>query len=736
MESTLKPTLNQTPSRKYLEIVLETLMIVGITVGILSHFPNSSLAGLGFGVAFINLLRLWFSKPLNQAFYFLYKWRWIIAFIVFVLGVLFQLHFSNVASYMARFTAPSSVADSILFGVPRTFRADEYNVQLPYYFSQYYNNYQQISHQMSISGQDMIVGYNSPVWSLTLIGKPFVWGYLLFGNAYGLSWYFLSKTILMFMVSLELFYILTKSRHMAIFGAFLFTFAPANVWWFSPHFYDAIFWACALFVVGYFFFKEQGWKKWGFTLLAISALTGYTLALFPSLQVPLGVLMLFLMLACLYRDRQELVWEKKNLWNVVCVLLGLLIVLGPALWSMKEALKLLLETEYPGSRVSLGGEDKTGVWKLFFNTTGIFQPFEDPVILNNSEISSYTHFGIAFMMFYPYLWWTLRQNKVPQRYVGDVLFLALCFQLVFFFFEFPEWLAKITLLSMCNRIHTVFGVTATFFTIWSFQMVSTQSIAKKAWAGAIVCVAYCALSLDITKHFLFPGFVEMVRDMLPSSLEFLVVPIFYFIPILVAFGLWLTFTKWRELFYCGLACWTGIAGLLVNPLMQGTAAITDYPLARVVQEQVNENPEAWWLTLRDDLIQGLLLANGAKVLNGVNFYPDLEKWELLGLNDEDSLKAVNRYSHILTNLVEKETYVTSPSGDVIDLRLNPKDFEKLDIQYVVGLKSDADLLTALGIPYKALFEDRDTQDMIFDVSVSIEEADNKAGLEVLAQNKP
>lgn len=68
-----------------------------------------------------------------------------------------------------------------------------YAVQLPYYFSQYYNDYAQISHQMSIGGQDMIVGYNSPVLSLSLIGKPFVWGYILFGNAYGISWYFLSR---------------------------------------------------------------------------------------------------------------------------------------------------------------------------------------------------------------------------------------------------------------------------------------------------------------------------------------------------------------------------------------------------------------------------------------------------------------------------------------------------------------------------------------------------------------
>ncbi|MDE5757843.1 MAG: hypothetical protein K2H85_04440, partial [Allobaculum sp.] len=505
---------------------------------------------------------------------------------------------------------------------------DEYNVQLPYFFSQYYNDFQQISHQMSLTGQDMIVGYNSPVLSPTLIGKPFVWGYILLGNAYGLSWYFLSKTILMFMVSLELFYILTKSRHMAVFGSFIFTFAPANVWWFSPHFYDVIFWACALFVVGYYFFIKQGWMKWLFTILAISSFTGFTLALFPSLQVPLGVLMLALMLACLYRDRDQLSWHFSNNLNVACVVLGVAFILIPALWSMWEPLKLLLNTEYPGARISLGGENREEIWRLFFNTVGIFQPFGYPGVLNNSEISSYTHFGFAFMLFYPYLWWYLHKEKQAQRYIGDVLFLFMGLQLSFFFFEFPEWLAKLTLLSMCNRINTVFGVTATFFTVWSFWMIATQAIPKKIWVGLVVCIVYGGVTVYITQPTLFPNYLKIVQD-LGFFFEQWPESVFYGLTIGIACGLWLTFTKWRQLFYCILVCWTAISGLLVNPLMQGSAAVTDYPLAQAVHKIVEENPDAWWLSLYADQVQGLLLANGAKVLNAVNFYPDLEKWKLL-----------------------------------------------------------------------------------------------------------
>ncbi len=125
------------------------------------------IAVCGTLVLIINLLRLFYSKFLNGVFEKMYRWRWLIAAIVFVVLLCFQIHTSNAACYMYSFTANPEVEQSILMGRPRIPRADEYAVQLPYYFSQYYNDYAQISHQMSIGGQDMIVGYNSPVLSLS-----------------------------------------------------------------------------------------------------------------------------------------------------------------------------------------------------------------------------------------------------------------------------------------------------------------------------------------------------------------------------------------------------------------------------------------------------------------------------------------------------------------------------------------------------------------------------------------
>lgn len=69
-------------------------------------------------------------------------------------------------------------------------------------------------------------------------------------------------------------------------------------------------------------------------------------------------------------------------------------------------------------------------------------------------------------------------------------------------------------------------------------------------------------------------------------------------------------------------------------------------MAQAAVQIREENPDSWWLTTENDLRQALMMANGVKVVNGVNFYPDFEKWELIDPEHkfEDE---INRYAHSL-----------------------------------------------------------------------------------------
>ena len=272
--------INEDVRRKILLLYFQTIVIIVVSIFTALFLPNATIL-LPISVIFIfSLYLLVVSKKANTVFNFIIKYRYLIALAIFVICVCFQVHGSSVSWYEVAM-GTGNPYDNELFGAARAIRTDEFNVQLPYYFSQYYNDYQQISYQMSISGQDMILGYNAPVINLLLIGKPFTWGYILFGNAFGLSWYWMSKLLLGMLVYFEVSKILTKNNLISFFGMFYVVFSPAMQWWFCPHMYDVFFWGAALLAIGYhFFIGDEKWKKVLTTVLAIQAFICFIIAFF------------------------------------------------------------------------------------------------------------------------------------------------------------------------------------------------------------------------------------------------------------------------------------------------------------------------------------------------------------------------------------------------------------------------------------------------------------------------
>lgn len=240
MKTKIKKIINNTK----INIILFSFAIFFLTGWLYKFYDKSKWILLaGFIVFIVNTLRLKFNSELKKIANLVIRYRYIVALCVFIFCLVFKLHGSSVGVFNTIFpdkTDPT-ITDHVV-GNARAIRSDEYNVQLPYYFSQYYNNYNLDSHQMSIAGQDMIIGYNAPVKDITMIAKPFTIGYLLFGNERGLSWYWCSKLILFILVSFEFMYIIThKNKKLSVLGSFLIVFSPAMQWWFSPHMYDVFF---------------------------------------------------------------------------------------------------------------------------------------------------------------------------------------------------------------------------------------------------------------------------------------------------------------------------------------------------------------------------------------------------------------------------------------------------------------------------------------------------------------
>lgn len=127
-------------------------------------------------------------KSLNKKVLdFIYKYRFLIAVILIVIGVLFKVHGSSIGLWNSIF--PTGVEDkSLLFGKLRTTRSDEWAVTTPLIFSQNFNNFKYFSEILrGGTSTDAFSLYGLPVINILEVFRPFHLGYIILGLERGLS---------------------------------------------------------------------------------------------------------------------------------------------------------------------------------------------------------------------------------------------------------------------------------------------------------------------------------------------------------------------------------------------------------------------------------------------------------------------------------------------------------------------------------------------------------------------
>lgn len=679
-----------------LNIMLFTIMLLFLTIWLYKFYDSSKLILLlGSIGAVINTARLKYEEKINIIFNLILKYRYLFALIAFVFCVMFKLHGSSVGVFNGVF--PDKIDNGIssqVIGEARALRSDEYNVQLPYYFSQYYNNYSLSSQQMSLAGQDMIIGYNAPVKDITMIAKPFTLGYILFGNEIGLSWYWCSKLILFLLVAYEAFSIMTKNnKKLSVLGSFLVVFSPAMQWWFSPHMYDVFFWSTSLYVLGYYFFVARDkWFKWLITILSLCGIVGFVIALFPSLQVALGLIALSVLIVTLVRDKEIITFKKNDISRIIIVVIGVGLILGRYAFGSLEEIILLNSTVYPGNRISTGGGATLEMF--FFDITNLLTPYKDINILNNCEISRFFHLGMLFLLYFPFMLYKWKKNNYKKSYnmaIGILLIITIIIEVIFLVIGFPEWLAKITLFSYINRMNLVYSFSALLFTIWSIDAISKNKELQNIRYGTVCLVIFALLYYKsiAPSSFEYIGTITNI-SWVPKVFFIFVIGIFILIGILV-------FINNMEMSAYLLIALTIFSTWTINPIVKGTSAITNNKIYPTIQEIVNKD-DSNWLSIGTMLEQNYLITVGAKCLNAVNFYPDYGKWKLI----DPELKNdyfYNRYIHMLVNLTNEETKYTLVTPDCIQIDLSVSDLQKWDVTYLLSTVDISELLVSNNIKY-------------------------------------
>ena len=128
-----------------------------------------------------------------------------------------------------------------------------------------------------------------------------------------------------------------------------------------------------------------------------------------------------------------------------------------------------------------------------------------------------------------------------------------------------------------------------------------------------------------------------------------------------------------------------LTGALVNPIDHGVDVVYESNYIHEVENIVHNDPNGVWVV--QDLYFNSLLPVGAKTINSVNTYPDLEKWHTLDPSHQYE-NVYNRYAHIAVILHnDSDTQFGLISQDIIHLNINVNDLEKLNVSYFATPKN-------------------------------------------------
>lgn len=600
------------------------------------------------------------------------RFRWLFAFLLFIVLVCCKVHFSSIGVYYDLFPTVLNQEEKenyMKFGKNRLVRGDEWMVHTPKYFSQKNNNFKMYSNRGSLGYMNEVLDYYAPVKDLTLIGKPFNLGYILFGNEYGLSFYFCMLLILLFMTAFEMFYILTKkSLIVSLIGMFLIGFSPAMQWWFVPHITIVFVYSMGLFSATYYFLISKTMaRRLILSPVLVSAFVGFCLSIFPSCQVVCGFVVLFLLIAVLKRDKEFVSLNIK-----ICGLMGIIFLISIGIIlnfviSSKEDFMLILNTDYPGSRLYLGGVKK--LEDIFPSFTSLFLPYKDYQFDNNCEISTFIHFAPLFLILYGRILSRLKEDKDKDIYVLNCLFIMVVVEIIFMCMGFSEFLAKITLFKYANRMDVCYGWTASIFSVYCFSIFCRKKNILKLYQCFLYPFLYAVFWLSLVD-------LKMRKYF---SFRWILLEVFLFV--LIVFLVFIRFKKLALLVSSGVMI---ICGFNVNPVCCGASPVFNHPISKFIENKVRENKDDLWLSLGEDSVAvgAFLLANGARVLSTTYFYPDMTEWDVLGSKKEDFV-SFNRYAHHKFLLKEGETKIKLEYPDAICVLIDPVMLSKLNIKHLV-----------------------------------------------------
>ena len=612
---------------------------------------------------FLMFVSLHFILNIEELYNRIYKYRYYISFGIIIFVIAFELN--NTSMDFWRFSDQPS---DIIFGKTRLTRSDEYLTYTPMLLSQD-PDYNYFSDVLRGTKTDMFMIYGQPVKNVVCIFRPFLLGFLFLGSAKGLSFLWILKLVLLFLITFEFLLLITrKNKKLSFVGSVLITFAPVVQWWWTPSgIVEIIIYGELLVVLLNNYLLQKKFIIRILELFTISVLIGsYILVLYPAWQVPFAYIFSFSFLGICLENCNKYKFHKKDIIFILSCMILLLFAAIYIYYKSKETIDIIINTAYPGLRFEMGGDSS---FVDFFKYWGnLFFAFSEQNLKTNvCEFSSFfDFFPIGLILSFAVLF----KDKIKDKFLIILLLLDLFF-ILWCIIGCSEIVAKITMLRVSStiRIVAILG----YLNI----LILLRSLILQKYKFSVlnsVIISFVVTFLIVYSNIIF---YKTYFDILKISITAVMCFILLYI---------ILRNKINKFFIILITLMMFVAGALVNPIQKGINVVRNFELYKVIKN-INTQDRGIWITEGDNVMFGfrnLPIMVGASSFNSTNTYPNLQVFKNLDKENKYN-KIYNRYAHIYINLVKDNDTEKFSLGqeDVVIINLTVEDVGNLGIKYIL-----------------------------------------------------
>ncbi len=545
----------------------------------------------------------------------------VVAFL-FVFGVCFRYHGYSIQMW-EHFIGPSDAQFGVQIGTARGIRGDDWAHDIPYQLAQlaHVPPFPEVNSNIGL-GLNVLVPNKVPCWHWVTFFRPSVWGYLG-GASFGLSWMWLWQTLGLFYGFFLLAWIVSGGKWKLALGfGVLILFSPFFQFW---SFHKAEIPTHGAFAMAGFWGmctsrSSRAIVAWAL-LFAYSAVCFGLHIIYPGFQVSAFYVFATVSGGLLLSGEWKVPPENSRLRKLaVLASTFCALAIAWAFWrDIRTIIELIQSTQYPGRRLSLGGDRSIFVLPSSNYFVAAYLRRNFGILGNICESATALYLGPVVMMAVLRQWYHGRSPRPVM--VGMALCLAIF--LSFLFWGFSPAMAKLSGLGFMtsNRAPLALAL-LDFFALLFFlsPRVSPRFLSVRDRAGIsflwffLLFLNGCALRMKVPGlNLLLLFFACCLNGLLAFLLLDLRRP-----------SRFLTV-------YCGISIAYTIG---FNPLSFGDTAGVFYenPLSKqILAVDKRFEGKTKWVTFAD-AERALVLANlprvlGVHSLDGAHGYPQLALWK-------------------------------------------------------------------------------------------------------------